>query len=322
MVNRFEDWSDPNFPVIFHGMANTGKIILQVVNGARQPFVGDIDIRLFDGDKNGGAQITRKGPAIIIDNIPCFDNTRDDYTVLVSANGMVQAGYFPAKVAPNTLRPVFLMLLPRNGGFNFNQAHWNDIATTHPETQKILGADVANGQMARDRYESLLEDRGIAAAGMWNILTAMGQLQLSSGTALSYFRQVRWDESLQQDRFFGYADKKLLEQMQIAVAQKKFKPEVGSAMFHAGATSSFKQVQFGEANVQLTFHENDPAPDGCVSVEPDMDYFQDLAGHALIEVLHNTLTGKVSDPRTIYALRWIAGMQAGVPEFNPPYTVV
>jgi hypothetical protein len=303
-------------------MANTGKIILQVVNGARQPFSGDVDIRLFDGDKNGGAQITRKGPTIIIENVPCFDNTRDDYTVLASASGMVQAGYFPVRVAPNTLRPVFLMLLPRDGSFNFNQAHWNDIATTLPDTQKILGADINNSQSARDRYESLLENGGSAAAGMWNILTAMGQLNLSTGTALSYFRQVRWDESLAQDRFFGFADKRLLDQMQISVLQKTFKPEVGSAMFHKGATSSFKQVQFGEANVQLTFHENDPAPDGCVSVEPDMDYFQDLAGHALIEVMHNTLTGKKSDPKTIYALRWIAGMQAGVPEFNPPYTIV
>ena len=303
-------------------MANTGKIILQVVNGARQPFMGDVGIRLFDGDKNGGAQITRKGPTIIIDNVPCFDNTRDNYTVLVSADGMVQTGYFPVKVAPNTLRPVFLMLLARNGGFNFNQAHWSNIATSHPQLQKIFGADMTDGKAARDRYESLLEDRGIAAAAMWNILTAMGQLQLSSGTALSYLRQVRWDETLQQDRFFGFADRAVLVQMQIAVAQKKFQPEVGSAMFHPGATSSFKQVQFGEANVQLTFHENDPAPDGCISVEPDMDYFQDLAGHALIEVLDNTLTGKNSDPKTIYALRWIAGMQAGVPEFNPAYTIV
>jgi len=302
-------------------MANTGKIILQVVNGARQPFKGDILIRLFDGDKKKVLETTKKGPVIIMDKVPCFDNLRDDYTVLASANGFVQAGYFPAKVAPNVLRPVFLMLLPRDGSFNFNQAHWSDIGTSLPGVQQMFGADTTSVKTARDRYESLLEDRGAVAAGMWNILTAMGQLQLSSGTALSYLRQIQWDR-VQNDRFFGYADKKLIEQIQIAVAQKKFKPEIGSAMFHKGATSSFKQVQFGEANVQITFHENDSAPKGCVSVEPDMDYFQDIAAHAIIEVLHNNLTGKTSDPKTIYALRWIAGMQAGVPEFNPPYTVV
>ena len=302
-------------------MANTGKIILQVVNGARKPFTGNILIRLFDGDKEKVLETTRKGPVVLIDKIPCFDNSRDDYTILVSAKGMVQAGYFPAKVAANILRPVFLMLLPKDGSFNFNQAHWSDIGDSLPEVQKIFGADTTTVKSARDRYESLLESQSAVAAGLWNILTAMGQLQLSSGTALSYLRQIQWDR-VQNDRFFGYADKKLVEQIQIAVAQKKFKPEIGSAMFHKGATSSFKQVQFGEANVQITFHENDTAPNGCVSVEPDMDYFQDLGGHAIIEVLHNTLTGKISDPKTIYTLRWIAGMQAGIPEFNPPYTVV
>ena len=306
----------------FPFMANTGKILVQVVDGSRQPLQGDIDLRLFDGDKNGGQQLTRPGPAIMLDNVPCFNNTRDDYTVLVSGAGKVQAGYFPVHVGPNVLRPVFLMLLPTDGGFNFRQAHWKQIGASHPTVQAIFSADAKNDKTAKDRYENLLEEQEDTAAALWNILTAMGQIQLSTGTALSYLRQIVWDESLQQDRFFGYADKKLVEQMQIAVAQKQFKPEVGSAMFHPGATSSFKQVQFGEANVQLTFHENDDAPEGLIKVEPDMDYFQDLGGHAIIEVLHNKLTGKISDPKTIYVLRWIAGMQAGVTEFNPPYTVV
>jgi hypothetical protein len=156
MVNRFERWPLPNFPVIFHRLAKTGKIILQVDDDARQPLTGDIDIRLFDGDKNGEAQITRKGPTIIFNNVPCFDNSRDDYTVLASADGMVQSGYFPVRVAPNTLRPVFLMLFPKDGGFNFSQAHWDDIATTLPDVQKLLGADITNSSDAKDRQESPL----------------------------------------------------------------------------------------------------------------------------------------------------------------------
>src|SRR5574337_1278721 len=39
-------------------------------------------------------------------------------------------------------------------------------------------------------------------------------------------------------------------------------------------TSSYKQIQFGEANVQLTFHEGETQSiDGvdCVGVEPDID---------------------------------------------------
>ena len=84
-------------------------------------------------------------------------------------------------------------------------------------------------------------------------------------------------------------------------------------------------MQFGEANVQLTFHEGRTRTvDGvdCVVVEPDIDYYKDLAAHALLEVLANGLTGSITDPRQVYVLRWIAGQRAGVPEFDPLYTIV
>ena len=56
-------------------------------------------------------------------------------------------------------------------------------------------------------------------------------------------------------------------------------------------------------------------------VEPDMDYFKDPAAHLLLEVIPNGLTGNVSNPRVVYVLRWIAGRRAGVPEFDPLYTI-
>jgi len=56
-------------------------------------------------------------------------------------------------------------------------------------------------------------------------------------------------------------------------------------------------------------------------VEPDIDYYKDLAAHALLEVIANALTGSLTDPKNVYVLRWIAGRRAGVPEFNPPYTI-
>ena len=88
---------------------------------------------------------------------------------------------------------------------------------------------------------------------------------------------------------------------------------------------SFKQIQFGEANVQLTFHENDTqVVDGlqCIKIEPDIDYYKDLGAHALFEVAANALTHSLTDPRQVYVLRWMAGRQAGVPEFAPPYWLV
>lgn len=77
--------------------------------------------------------------------------------------------------------------------------------------------------------------------------------------------------------------------------------------------------------MQLTFHEGSTktvAGKKWVRVEPDIDYFQDLGAHALLEVLPNTLTGSKTNPATVYVLRWIAGHQAGMPEFDPPYHIV
>ena len=51
-----------------------------------------------------------------------------------------------------------------------------------------------------------------------------------------------------------------------------------------------------------------------------MDYFRDLLAHALLEVLPNQFGGE-TDPRQIYVLRWVAGRQAGVSDFNPPYEI-
>jgi hypothetical protein len=83
-------------------------------------------------------------------------------------------------------------------------------------------------------------------------------------------------------------------------------------------------VDFGEANVQLTFHEQDTLiVDGvnCVKIEPDIDYYKDIAAHLLLEVAVNAF-GSLTDPRTAYALRWMAGQRAGIPEFDPLYTIV
>jgi hypothetical protein len=59
----------------------------------------------------------------------------------------------------------------------------------------------------------------------------------------------------------------------------------------------------------------------CILVEPDLDYYKDLAAHALLEVIPNALTGGLTKPEEVYVLRWIAGRHAGVAEFNPPYTI-
>ena len=57
-------------------------------------------------------------------------------------------------------------------------------------------------------------------------------------------------------------------------------------------------------------------------VEPDIDYYTDVGANALLEVIPNFFTGGLTDSKAVYVLRWIAGRRTGVPEFDPPYTIV
>ena len=85
-----------------------------------------------------------------------------------------------------------------------------------------------------------------------------------------------------------------------------------------------EQIEFGEANVQLTFHENDTATINgvnCIMVEPDIDYYKDPLAHTLLEVFPNELTHTLTNPVEVYVLRWQAGVQAGIPEFKPMYVI-
>jgi hypothetical protein len=153
----------------------------------------------------------------------------------------------------------------------------------------------------------------------------MDSIFLPKDTALDYFKELDL-AALKPDRIFGYADANLEGQLTTAVQQKTFEKEPPIDLkFHGDATSSYKQIQFGEANVQLTFHGNTPHKRlqsvDCVYVEPDIDYFRDKAAHLFLEVIPNGLSGNLSSPRAVYVLRWIAGQHAGVPVFDPLYTI-
>ena len=161
-------------------------------------------------------------------------------------------------------------------------------------------------------------------ACFFNLVTAMSQIRMPTKTPLDYLRELVWDTTMAQDRFFAWADPALIEEVIQATALGKFAPEVGAAIFHPGATRSWKHIQLGEANVQLTFHENDKkiiAGVECVMVEPDIDYYKNPTAHALLAVVANKLTDSLTDPRQVYVLRWMAGRHPGVPSFEPPYTL-
>jgi hypothetical protein len=296
---------------------------LNIFNGARQPFplATPVIVTIVDGQQNQLFRDSIHGPNASF-SLPIHNNLADNYSVIAFANGFLQAGFQPVHMTAGASQMLDLMLLPKNGGFKFAQAKWTDIVA---KKQKLAELFVASaGADPAQTYGQIEENQAPDLACLLNITTAMEQIALPQNNPLSYFKQLDLP-ALAPDRFFGYAAAKLVDQVKLAVQQKTFTQEPAADLaLHPGATSSFKQIQFGEANVQLTFHENKRLTiDGvdCVYVEPDIDYFKDPLAHALLEVIPNALSGAVSDPRVVYVLRWIAGRHAGIPEFDPLYTI-
>jgi hypothetical protein len=257
-------------------------------------------------------------------NVPFHDNFGDNYTVLAFADGYGQAGFTPIPCQPGVPQVLDVMLLKKDSGFNFAAGQWDQLRGSDPLLSGILAHGADSDGAARDRYTQLMEDRPAVLACLLNISTAMAAIPLRTGNPLQFFKELIWDNTMAQDRFYGWADPALYDEVKLAASHGIFVREPGFALFHAGATDSYKQIQFGEANVQLTFHANDTKEiDGitCIRMEPDIDYFKDLAAHSLLEVVTNGISGSLTDPRQVYVLRWMAGRHAGVVEFNPPYVI-
>ena len=118
---------------------------------------------------------------------------------------------------------------------------------------------------------NVMENHPDHLACFLNTTTAMQQISLPQKSPLDYFKSFDL-AALAPDRIFGYADANLVQQVKLAAQHGEFniQPAIDLTR-HGDATSSFKQNQFGEANLQLTFHErNRRTIDGvdCVYVEP------------------------------------------------------
>ena len=296
---------------------------LNVFDGTRQPFPGgkSMLIRISDGAQRQVEEAFFKKSSIQF-AVPFSDNFKDNYTVLVTSDGYRDAGFFPVRVSPDVPVIVDLMLVPKKARYQF-------LTSDQFKSAYKIFADFLNCEgdeaATKQHYDELRQDRQPALASLLNLIAAMSAIHLPSGTPLDYFKQIEWDATSAQDRFFGFADIAIVNQVKTAAAEGEFVPEPSPALFHPDATSSYKQIQFGEANVQLTFHEDTLKTIGgvkCVRVEPDIDYYKDSAAHALLEVIPNSLSHGLTDPQVVYVLRWIAGRHAGVPEFDPGYTLL
>jgi hypothetical protein len=292
---------------------------LRIFDGSRQPFPpSDFLVRVFNG--NGKIVVNKDFFTNVIDlELDSEGGIANDYTINVTSKGFRSAGYSNLVLKGTNQRPVDIMLIPRNPGFNFARAQWADALGLYP----FLGP---NDATTTGYYNDLLEKNEPTLACLLNICTAASQINLYGNTTpLDYFRSVRWDaaRSPAPDRFFAWCDLDLLQQIRnAAAANNLFKKEPNPGVLHPGSTESWKENRFGEANVQFTFHGNDhpPGDPKQVMIELDIDYYANPVNHIILEVLPNRF-GPITDPLQVYVLRWIAGREYGLPEFNPLYTV-
>jgi hypothetical protein len=298
------------------------KMLLRIFDGSRKLFsaAADFLVTITDGNETQQVRNYFQSSELFFD-LPFFDNLGDNYTVVVWAKGYKQAGFTPVLLSDTYQKTLDIMLVPDDPGFSFADAKWDVIAPLYP----FLGTGVDAGAAAT-RYGDLMENTEETLACILNLCEAMSQIVLSQGTPLDYIKQLRWDAPFTpaQDRFFAWCDPRLIDQVKIGAAAHQFAVENNPGLFHPGATSSWKQIEFGEANVQLTFHEGDKQTIGdveCIMVEPDIDYFRDLGAHAIFEVIPNAITHSLTNPVEVYVLRWITGQTAGIPEFDPRFAI-
>jgi hypothetical protein len=304
----------------------TAAFTVNVFDGTAQPYSGAEPIlyTIRDGNQKEVSRDFHNTSSVVFRDLPVFQNAGDNYTIIAAAKGSKDAGFFPVKARAGTNQIVDLMLLPDSSSFNFSTAKWP--LPGAPKLRPLFCCGATDDSAAALRYSDLEDfQAGAPLACLLNITTALDQIQLRKKTALDYFKEVIWDREglnkIAQDRFYAWVDPALVDQVKLAKHQGMFVD--APFILHPGATSSYKQIQFGEANVQLTFHENDRKEINgvnCIMVEPDIDYYKDPGAHLLLEVSVNAF-GSITDPKTVYVLRWIAGQRAGLPEFNPQYTI-
>ena len=317
---------------------DTGRIQLQVVDGRRKPF--DKETRLLitarDGLQNTVVRRFVNGSSIELTDLPVRGNVADRYTVLISTKDHADGGFTPLTITTGSAQSLELMLVPRTKDFVFDS--FGQLGT-RPDLLSLLDGETPGS--GKSLYDRLSANAKPSLACLFNITTALEQMTLApvdglDPNPLTSFKALDRDPG--QDRIFGWADAKLLKQVLATIDLKgangvnRIVPAL--AGLHPGASRSFKQTDFGEANVQLSFHEEDPKPRTikgvqCLLVDVDIDYFQDTTAHLLAEVFPNTLKSLIfgnnsskalTDPRTVYGLRWTNGRRLGR-EFAPPYVI-
>jgi hypothetical protein len=324
----------------------SATMVVTIYDGARHPFASgkSLLIRVFDGNQKQIVSGFYKGSTVQFVGLPIHGNLTDTYRVVASAKGYNTAGASGIQLRAGQSANVSIMLLPSHGQLEFDS--WSKLQQNYPWLATLLSNGTADNEQAKARYDKLMADDPGALAALLNITTAGHQIAMDQGLFISYFKQIVWDEqpvewrnhhmvgfnplddtehAMRHDRFWAYADRRLVAQVKAGVKEGTFFVEHGSQVFHPGATGSFKENNMEEGHIHVSFYENQSRViDGvdCVLLEIHIDLYKDLLAHGVLEVLPNTLTGHLTEPEDAYQHRWNAAINSGTGDFAPPLTIV
>jgi hypothetical protein len=295
----------------------SAEAMLSLFDGDGRPFGGPVLIRVQNGQDVTSPGEDRQGPNVLV-TVPFHDGIGDFYAVSVSSPGYSDSGCF-FKADPKVLAEPQVLLLREKPTPQF--ARWADFKAAHPGVAAFFA--VGDGEAAAQaHYEALSTTQPNSLACLLNLTQAMAEIDLNGNTPLSYFKQICWDATMAQDRFFGYVDPAIIPIVRAAAAKGEFAEEKNCAEFHPGSTCSWKQIAFPVANMQLTFHEHDTkliSGVNCVKIEPDVDLYRDLLAHGFCEVFPNLLTGSLTSPYDVFSMRWTTAQDENGPSFDPGY---
>ena len=174
----------------------TAGAMLTIFDGDGQQFTGPLLVRVHNDQGQASPAENKMGPAVSI-RAPFHNGPGDFYAVSVSAPGYKDTGCF-FQANPKVLAVPQVLMLRDNPTAQFPT--WTAFKTAHPDTAEFLGVG-ADDVSAQTHYEILSKNAPDSLASLLNLIQAMREIDLDGKSPLDFFKEIRWDYKMAQDRF-------------------------------------------------------------------------------------------------------------------------
>ncbi len=276
------------------------------------PTKGDINVTIYTGDRQlwGGGRVrlvvidpfsssekilvdhttAPKTATVLLKDVPA--DRGQSYALVSTAKGRRDAGIYPVRPIAGGVKHTAVMLaandpVPDFSGFSYPELE---------QQSRAFREALERGGIQETDLKALPPER-IASA--LNIEAKLRNTNLVGRPAVEFVRRINGTDGIKQDRLLCRVDRTMPDQVRREMLQSGTFSELAewaNEVFHEGFPFSFKQrAPFG--SLQLSFGRH-PGDDDLVAADIDIDLFTDI-GH-LGEVARNHLTGRKTDPYTVY----------------------